>query len=503
MLRTISNNYALKRRLLISCVLLLLIASTARGQTTVFTYQGRLSDGGAPANGAYDLQFKLFDTASTGAGTQIGSTITNSALTVTGGVFTTQLDFGASAFPGADRFLEISVRLAGSGSFTVLSPRQPVIATPYAIRSTSAATAETASTATNATQLGGVAAGQYVLTSDSRLSDPRSPTAGSANYIQNTTAQQAGSNFNISGNGTAGGTLSANIVNASTQYNIGGNRVFAIGQSNTFVGIAAGRANTTGTSNSFFGSGAGASNTTGVSNLFFGNGAGFNNTTGGNNIMVGNQAGNQNTTGNANSFFGDGPGNQNTTGFNNSAFGLEAGLENSTGAGNTFVGYLSGLSNTTESFNTFVGYQANGAPGITNATAIGANAKVNASNTMVLGTNSVTVQVPGNLNVSGTFSGAVAANSLSGVVSTVNGGTGLSATGASGNFLRSNGSVWTSGSSRNDTRNLSLRSQRWLLIATLHLDEPQARRRCPGLRLPALSRFSQSATRLERSPILD
>src|SRR5207249_3246106 len=248
MLRTISNNYALKRRLLISCVLLLLIASTARGQTTVFTYQGRLSDGGAPANGAYDLQFKLFDTASTGAGTQIGSTITNSALTVTGGVFTTQLDFGASAFPGADRFLEISVRLAGSGSFTVLSPRQPVTSTPYAIRSASATVADTASTATNATQLGGVAAGQYVLTSDSRLSDPRSPTAGSANYIQNTTAQQAGSNFNISGNGTAGGTLSANIVNASTQYNIGGNRVFAIGQSNTFVGIAAGRANTTGTS---------------------------------------------------------------------------------------------------------------------------------------------------------------------------------------------------------------------------------------------------------------
>ncbi|PYS59102.1 MAG: hypothetical protein DMF74_22120, partial [Acidobacteria bacterium] len=118
--KTMSNNYALNRRLLIVCVLLLLMVSPTYGQTTVFTYQGRLSDGGAPANGAYDLQFKLFDTASTGAGTQIGSTITNSALTVTGGVFTTQLDFGASAFPGADRFLEISVRLAGSGSFTVL-----------------------------------------------------------------------------------------------------------------------------------------------------------------------------------------------------------------------------------------------------------------------------------------------------------------------------------------------------------------------------------------------
>src|SRR5438876_873142 len=118
---------------------------------------------------------------------------------------------------------------AHSPSPAEFSPRQPVTATPYSIRSASAAVADTASTATNATQLGGVAAGQYVLTSDSRLSDPRPPTAGSSNYIQNTTSQQGSSNFNISGNGTAGGTLSANIVNASTQYNIGGNRVFAIG----------------------------------------------------------------------------------------------------------------------------------------------------------------------------------------------------------------------------------------------------------------------------------
>src|SRR5205807_1410681 len=102
----------------------------------------------------------------------------------------------------------------------------------------SAATADTASTATNATQLGGVAAGQYVLTSDSRLSDPRPPTAGSSNYIQNTTTQQASSNFNISGNGTAGGTLSGNILNAASQYNLGGSRVLSnAGTNNFFVGV--------------------------------------------------------------------------------------------------------------------------------------------------------------------------------------------------------------------------------------------------------------------------
>ena len=98
---TISANQWMSRRILVVCALLLLVASPVLGQTTAFTSQGRLSDGGAPANGSYDLQFKLFDTASVGAGTQVGSTITNSAVTVTGGVFTAQLDFGAGAFPAA------------------------------------------------------------------------------------------------------------------------------------------------------------------------------------------------------------------------------------------------------------------------------------------------------------------------------------------------------------------------------------------------------------------
>ena len=31
----------------------------ARGQGTAFTYQGRLNDGGTPANGSYDFRFRL------------------------------------------------------------------------------------------------------------------------------------------------------------------------------------------------------------------------------------------------------------------------------------------------------------------------------------------------------------------------------------------------------------------------------------------------------------
>src|SRR5438876_4037213 len=126
-------------------------------QGTSFTYQGRLSDGGTPANGNYDLQFALWD--SMDGGNQIGSTQTVPNVSVSAGVFTVTLDFGANAFSGANRFLEISARLGGTGSFTLLLPRQQITATPYAVRSLNAATADTA---TNTTQLGGVAADQYV-----------------------------------------------------------------------------------------------------------------------------------------------------------------------------------------------------------------------------------------------------------------------------------------------------------------------------------------------------
>ncbi len=37
----------------------LLFQQTALSQGTAFTYQGKLTDGGIPANNTYDLQFKL------------------------------------------------------------------------------------------------------------------------------------------------------------------------------------------------------------------------------------------------------------------------------------------------------------------------------------------------------------------------------------------------------------------------------------------------------------
>src|SRR3989454_6939349 len=172
------------RRCYLLLVLLVLISfNSANGQTAAFTYQGRLTDGGTAASGPYDLQFKLFDTQTVGTGTPQpppnGVTVTLTNVNVSAGIFTVQLDFGASAFPGAARFLEISARPSGAGSFTTLAPRQPITSTPYAIRSLNASSAD-------AVTVNGV-------------------PGGSGNYIQNATTPQAGADFNISGNGTAGG----------------------------------------------------------------------------------------------------------------------------------------------------------------------------------------------------------------------------------------------------------------------------------------------------------
>jgi hypothetical protein len=97
---------------------------------TAFTYQGRLTDNGNPANGEYDFEFKLFDDAST----QVGGPITVEDKTVTDGLFTVELDFGNAAFHGESRYLEIGVRPGdSSGDFTPLSPRQELTAVPYAL----------------------------------------------------------------------------------------------------------------------------------------------------------------------------------------------------------------------------------------------------------------------------------------------------------------------------------------------------------------------------------
>ena len=152
-----SQRFFFGSRGLLSFLLALVLMGAAYAQGTAFTYQGRLTDSGNPADGVFDMQFKLFDTPTVGAGAQQGSTLTNSTVQVTNGVFTVELDFSAGVFTGAARFLEIGIRPAGSAEpYTVLSPRQAVTSAPYAIKSNVAASAD----ALSGTCVGCVTSGQ-------------------------------------------------------------------------------------------------------------------------------------------------------------------------------------------------------------------------------------------------------------------------------------------------------------------------------------------------------
>jgi len=111
-------------------VLSLLLSCSGGILAQSFSYQGMLKSTGIPASGDYDFQFSLW-TAVTG-GSQIGSTLTRTNISVQNGLFTVSLDFGA-VWNGSDRFLQIGVRPAGSGNYTTLSPRVRVTVTPYAV----------------------------------------------------------------------------------------------------------------------------------------------------------------------------------------------------------------------------------------------------------------------------------------------------------------------------------------------------------------------------------
>lgn len=115
---------------IVLCIIIMLAflaVLPANAATAAFTYQGKLADStGNPLSGSYDLSFKLYDALT--AGNQVGSTVSLTGVNVSGGLFTVQIDFGASAFnTGADRWLETTV------GTTTLSPRVKLTATPSAI----------------------------------------------------------------------------------------------------------------------------------------------------------------------------------------------------------------------------------------------------------------------------------------------------------------------------------------------------------------------------------
>lgn len=105
----------------------------AQPQDTSYTYQGSLSNAGAPTAGDHDIRVRLFDAAS--GGNQVGATLCADNVGVADGRFTIVLDFGAQ-FTGQKRWLEIEVRAdagtdcANASGFTLLTPRQELTARP-------------------------------------------------------------------------------------------------------------------------------------------------------------------------------------------------------------------------------------------------------------------------------------------------------------------------------------------------------------------------------------
>jgi len=100
---------------------------------TAFTYQGRLMDANNPADGLYDFEFRLFAHPTLNS-FPVGDMVEVNDLDVIDGYFTVLLDFGDKAFTGNARWLEIGVRPGDSEErCTILSPRQEVTPTPYAI----------------------------------------------------------------------------------------------------------------------------------------------------------------------------------------------------------------------------------------------------------------------------------------------------------------------------------------------------------------------------------
>lgn len=188
------------KRMLVAAVACasLSLSCFAEPLTTAVTYQGELAQDGNLANGVFDLKFRLYDFAIGGG--SVGSEVTASGVSISNGRFTQSLDFGAGAFNGQRRWLEIDVRPAGGGAYTTLAPRQELTTAPYA------------AFATGATNLGGQPASYYLNAGN--LTGTVSGSAISGTYPQAITLTNPANIFIGSGAGLS--QLNASALSAGT-----------------------------------------------------------------------------------------------------------------------------------------------------------------------------------------------------------------------------------------------------------------------------------------------
>ncbi len=202
---------------------------------TTITYQGRLTAGDKPANGLYDLDFRLFDAVT--AGTKVASALANGT-SVSNGVFTASLDLVAAnvqipILDAAPRWIEIRMRPSAqpAAPYSILSPRQPVTSAPKAVYAYSAGNAATATTAITASNLSGNVVDAQVPASIARLGANQT-FAGNDVFTGILSASNVGNTFagnftgKFSGNGAglnaldAGAISTGNLADARLSANV-------------------------------------------------------------------------------------------------------------------------------------------------------------------------------------------------------------------------------------------------------------------------------------------
>jgi hypothetical protein len=180
--------------------------------------------------------------------------------------------------------------------------------------------------------------------------------------------------------------VSNTTVNHNTYLGKGAGTLNKTGGGNIAIGFDASYGGEGGLGNCSIGYKAGYANN-GEYNVFLGHRSGYQNISGVENSFLGRDAGYFNTNGQLNTFVGSKSGFNNSVGIANAFLGNKSGYSNSTGSNNAFFGYGAGYDNVTGEKNTYLGYASGGSTNLVNATAIGANAKVTASNSIVMGNN--------------------------------------------------------------------------------------------------------------------
>ncbi|AEW01004.1 hypothetical protein A4D02_13685 [Niastella koreensis] len=219
---------------------------------------------------------------------------------------------------------------------------------------------------------------------------------GPGNVSSNTAAGSQTLNANTTGAFNTATGAQALFYNTTGTYNTAsGYQAMAsntTGSNNTAMGHFSLYLNTTGNRNTAVGRSALFNSTAGTGNTAMGIYSLFGNATGNNNTAMGDGSMNGNSAGNSNAAVGQQSLFSNTTGSFNAATGVSALFSNLTGSYNTGIGSEALGQNVDGNYNTAVGYNADVAVGnLTNATAIGSGAIVNASDKVVIGNSSVTV----------------------------------------------------------------------------------------------------------------